>query len=287
MVERYSWDIPTRGQGRAVYITRHVMAGPDVDEMHCHDYAEILYAVEGAAEHTVNGVAERFAAGSVIFIRPNDRHQLRVEGGVGFTYHVVGFRVDRLGALVRMFPGAMGGFWDMKAKRLPCVPLTAFQRQWLNAAMEEMIPRAADGFLLTRFLINFTHEMNAVRRDGFAQAPLWLRQALEELQDIRVARQGPRVLAELTGRSFEHVSRILKKSCNLTPSQVVNRVRIENAASRLVLTSDSILQISLDCGYASLGQFYQEFSKVYGLPPRQYRLRNAQSGRTLDREQNA
>jgi len=274
MLHRAKWDIPKRGQNRAVYINRHELSGPAQDSLHCHDFSEILFATDGEASHSVNGVAETFRAGELIFIRPNDNHQMTVEPGVKFAYFIVGFKPSSLTPLMKLYPQAAGSFWNLKPKRLSSVALTPYQQEWLRMEIKTLIMQAADESALFRFLVNLPHEVGRLRRGGFEQAPVWLQQAIDEARKTVHARKGPRVLAELSGRSFEHVSRILKKSCNLTPSQVVNRLRVEQAASRLVMSADTVLKVALDVGFQSLGQFYQEFHKVYGMTPRQYRLQN-------------
>ncbi len=274
MVHRAIWDIPRRGQNRAVYVNRHQLSGPTQDSLHCHDFSEILFATDGYAAHSVNGVVETFRAGELIFIRPNDNHQMTVDAGVDFAYFIVGFKPSSLKPLLKLYPQAAGIFWNLKPKRLSSVTLTPYQQEWLRSQIKTLIMQDADEFGLFRFLVNLTYEVGRLSRGGFEQAPLWLQQAIDEARKTVHAKKGPRVLAELSGRSFEHVSRILKKSCNLTPSQVINRLRVEQAASRLVMSADTVLKVALDVGFQSLGQFYKEFHTVYGMTPRQYRLQN-------------
>lgn len=273
----YHWNTRERGLNLAVYINRHDLNGPGRDNLHYHDFAELLYAREGDILHTINGVKRIFHAGELVFIRPQYRHQMRLAKGAHFVYDVIGFPPDVLRRLQAEYPQEFSDFWDLDAPQPQTLVLTPAQRQWTTEMVRELAANASSHFLFNRFLLNLAYEIARRPPAPDENAPLWLVQALHELSDIKLCCQGPRVLADLTGRSFEHVSRVLKKTCGLTPSQAVNRARIEYAASQLVLSEADILAVALECGFQSLGHFYQEFQRQYGLTPRQYRLQNRQA----------
>ena len=88
----------------------------------------------------------------------------------------------------------------------------------------------------------------------------------------------PRSLARLSGKSPEHLSRSFRTHLGSTPTDWLNRLRLERAALRLSHTNESILAISLDLGFEHLGYFYRLFKRRYGLAPRAYRQRHGVTG---------
>jgi len=131
--------------------------------------------------------------------------------------------------------------------------------------------------LLERFLLNLIYELGFYKNRVEKDMPSWLSYTLMQLKNIENSKKGVCILEEISGKSPEHISRVLKKYLNITPSTAVNKARIEHAASRLILTNDKIIEISLDCGFNSLGQFYNLFKKFYGVSPAQFRKRNYDS----------
>ena len=50
---------------------------------------------------------------------------------------------------------------------------------------------------------------------------------------------------------------------------------MENVAQKLSHTDESIESIMLDAGYGDKKSFYEQFSRMYGCTPGEYRRRNA------------
>ncbi|HEX8217470.1 MAG TPA: helix-turn-helix domain-containing protein [Allosphingosinicella sp.] len=78
-------------------------------------------------------------------------------------------------------------------------------------------------------------------------------------------------LASLAGLSPHHFHRRFRAAFGETPAAYVQRLRLERAAWRLQLHSDSILAIAIDCGFNDHETFSRAFRRRYGLAPRDYR----------------
>ncbi len=82
---------------------------------------------------------------------------------------------------------------------------------------------------------------------------------------------GTNGLAELAGKSPEHVARAARRYLNTTPTAIVNEARMTYAAERLTSSSDDILDLCADCGFENLSHFYALFRQRWGVPPKRYR----------------
>ena len=93
---------------------------------------------------------------------------------------------------------------------------------------------------------------------------------------VRAGQSEP--LAELCriGGGCEHVSGSLSPAVQTavgeTPARFVERLRTEQAAFRLLVTSDSILKIALDCGYANHETLTRAFKRRFRTTPRDYKI---------------
>ena len=68
-----------------------------------------------------------------------------------------------------------------------------------------------------------------------------------------------------------HIINVFKKEYGITPFEYLNRVRIGEAKTLLEVTSRSLEDISLDCGFTSYSNFYKHFSAQTGCSPAAYR----------------
>lgn len=82
---------------------------------------------------------------------------------------------------------------------------------------------------------------------------------------------GLQVLARRAGLSASHFHRTFTAAVGETPRALVERLRLERAALRLLLHDDTVLEIALDCGYAHHETFTRAFRRAYGVPPELYR----------------
>lgn len=81
-------------------------------------------------------------------------------------------------------------------------------------------------------------------------------------------------LGNAVGLNPNYANSLFKKAFGHTLMEHVMIERITHAQRQLILTRDSILQISFDCGFASISSFNMAFRKINNCTPREYRERN-------------
>ena len=135
---------------------------------------------------------------------------------------------------------------------------------------------------IERFLLNLLSEVErTVPSEGLKDLPDWLRKACEEIRNPDHFSEGTQGFSRLAGRSPEHVARVLKQCTGHRPSDLVNEARLDYAARKLAISTDSILDISLTCGFSSLSHFYRLFRNRWGTSPRKYRMHQQATIRSL------
>lgn len=79
------------------------------------------------------------------------------------------------------------------------------------------------------------------------------------------------MLADIAGISVAQLERLFKRVFQLTPQQLLTKLRIE-AAMRMLQSSDtSIAEIGQLCGFSDQSAFARQFKCTVGMPPRDYR----------------
>jgi AraC family transcriptional regulator len=97
------------------------------------------------------------------------------------------------------------------------------------------------------------------------------------IEQVLRCREGPiqaPELAEFTGFSRFHLARLFREATEETLDGFLRRMRLERAAFTLLTTQSSVLEVAVECGYASSEAFARAFRSAYGLLPTHYRRRS-------------
>lgn len=78
-------------------------------------------------------------------------------------------------------------------------------------------------------------------------------------------------LAVEAGLSAYHFLRVFERVTGLTPHQYLLRMRLRQAAMRLIEEPTKILDIAFDCGFGDVSNFNRAFRAEFGASPRRYR----------------
>lgn len=77
-------------------------------------------------------------------------------------------------------------------------------------------------------------------------------------------------LADIAGVSIAQLERLFKRVFQLTPQQLLTKLRLETAM-RLLHTDTRIAEIGQVCGFSDQSAFARQFKCTVGIPPRDYR----------------
>lgn len=97
-----------------------------------------------------------------------------------------------------------------------------------------------------------------------------LKRVLSYMQENYAEGIRVQALAELAELSIAQLERHFRRVFQLTPQQVLTKLRIE-AAMRLLHASDTVAAISVACGFVDQSAFARQFKATVGMTPRAYR----------------
>ncbi|WP_147124657.1 AraC family transcriptional regulator [Shimia ponticola] len=261
-------------QDEAYHFARKQLTARKPRALHFHDYHELMLIEDGSVTHWINGKTEVLTTGQMVFLRPDDRHGLQADAQTGCRILNIMFRNESADHLLARYPKEFAGrfFWSRDAHpttlRLegPQLERAINTTMSLRSSLRSLV--RIEHFLLTMM----TFVLDEVAIIG-PSAPDWLLRACEAAKDPEVFRAGGAGFVQAAGRAQEHVCRQARKHLGASPTQYVNRIRIQHAAMLMAGTSDSLDQIAAECGFGNMSYFHRLFKDHYGTTPKEYRDR--------------
>ncbi len=243
---------------------------------HWHDFLEVFWCDRGRGWHWINNEQRELLPGTLVLINADDLHgfsrmheqPLRIVN-IAFAVNTWGFLRDRY---FKQPGSAEGEPWSV-------APVSGREWQLAPAQLAELTRHAAElragarsREAIERFLLNFLHLIRSIESaKPSADLPEWLDRALRLIAKPENLHRGTAGLAELAGKSPEHVARAVRKYLSTTPTALLNEAKMLHAAERLTGSDQDILDLCGDCGFDNLSHFYALFRKRWGVAPKRYR----------------
>jgi len=109
------------------------------------------------------------------------------------------------------------------------------------------------------------------RREALPSALARVTRAIRTIEECREANPTVSLLAREARLSSYHFLRTFRQLTGLTPHQYVRRVRLREAAARLVAERAKVLDIALDSGFGDVSNFNHAFRSEFEMSPREFR----------------
>ncbi|MCD9020717.1 helix-turn-helix transcriptional regulator [Cohnella silvisoli] len=254
--------------------TMHVTSDP-----HDHDFFEIFVTFD-PVNHYVNGVKQELASGILVFIRPEDQHYYETIGTAPFHIVNIAFPQEVFDSFNNYLeePAFVKGMLECELppvlKLQPFEPFaikSSFQELAFSSNPDKTILRHQFKMLLLHVFVQYFQRL---RNDAKSSIPQWLQELKVIMQQKEHFVAGLPKLIELSGKSQEHLGRSIKKHYGMTPTEWLNGFKLQYAASLLLHTEESIIDISIEAGFDNLSHFYHVFKRYYKLSPARYRKVN-------------
>lgn len=258
------------GDDAAFHMTRAMLETGRPKALHSHDFFELIWVQNGRLRLHGPDRQTDLSEGDLVFIRPPDLHALQARGSDTFVVSLAlsSQLIERLGERHADLAGAL--FWSKSP-----TPIKAHRdmRQLadLNKAALRLERAHRSALEAEAFLLPLCASLMDETKEEAEGAPDWLLTACSAAHQPNVFRKGAAGFVSETGRAHAHVSRTAKQFLGVTPSEYINRIRMEYAARRLSGTADQLSEIASDCGIPNLSHFHKCFFARHGITPHQYR----------------
>lgn len=255
---------------------RYVNSRTEYFREHSHDYYEIFIMLDGEAEHKINGESVKLFPLDAVFIRASDTHNYSEINGAPFSFLNLTFTKATLDAV---FDYLADGYPKRKlfnSKLAPKVRLSGEDYAMLEREMEKL--RAISPEDIKRRKTSLRVLIMKLFSDVFwgynsnkKTVPEWLIVLVEKMKSEMLFTDGIQKMVEMSGKSREHLTRVLKKYLGKSPSEFINELRLNYIANMLRNSNHKILDIILNSGFNTVSYATGLFYKQYGTSMSQYR----------------
>lgn len=239
---------------------------------HGHNFYEIFFIASGSVIHDYNGVYHEIGEGTLYYLRPGDIHRF-IEPSSDFALYNIAFSKHLAHTLFSLMEGDSAEMFYNTTRTIQRRLRTheADVLQTILSRNIESIDTRSKSFWGVELVIHMLRLFaDSVPHDE--HYPEWLAELIVELDHKNNFLKGIDYLFKHAYRSKEHVSRSFKKYIGLSPTDYINRKKLEYATNLLERTNIELIDISEKAGFNSHSHFYHLFKKQYDMSPRKYRL---------------
>ena len=255
----------------------------EMPSFHLHYKYEIYYEIEGTRRYVIEDSAYIVHAGSVVLIGENQIHKTGAIGDGPSSRIVVNFSAAYLAELTRSFPGVdFCGFLNEKENHL-LHTLTPRQQNYVYALLRQLLALADDTgrqvcaakkLLLGTLLLYLQKQCRLQRELGCGSGRV-TNCLVDQVQGYVVQHYAEKLtLPQIAARFYIspcYLSRLFKRTINLSLVEYINGVRVKAAQRQLEKTRRSISEVAADTGFSTVAHFRRVFKEATGLSPQQYR----------------
>lgn len=255
--------------------------------MHSHDFWELSYVYEGRGTHYMNDSVLTIREKEFLFISPETEHCIvspsKENGALVRVCNVLVKKayMDKIVNKYRKMDSFADYDFTQMLNKAFCLQLSDDSRIVYNQimAITHEYNHFAEGSdcIIENCMINLLIYIARLHKTQTAkqQTSDNKNEALDEVIKYIRSNFGGNLtldfLAEQAHISREYLSRKFKSYTGTNISDFIAEVRIERAKQLLRSSTHSITDISLYCGYTSIGNFQRFFKKLVGCSPSEYR----------------
>ncbi len=246
---------------------------------HTHDYFELTLVRSGSCIHHINGAKQNLNTACLSFIRPSDYHFYQPLTP-GFAIINVCIPSETISSLFEYLGNGFEPARLLNAPSAPTIQITMTEFEALQKELKELIlykkllGQRADALFHITLMHIITRHFPMTLAYNHTNVPLWLQWLILEMFKKENYVEGLPAMYRLSNKTQEHICRSCRKYLRLSPSQLINDIRLRQAAHMLVNSEEKIIDICHEAGFDNLSNFYHLFKKTYGISPKQFRKLN-------------
>ena len=243
-----------------------------VADGHCRTHTPLYYGIQynqsGTVHLQIGDGPKHVISGSAVFItHPGVKFSYHLLPGEKHNYHAVCFAGER----VRKF--LESGLLSLDPVVYPIQDSKKFMQTILELIeMRTIGQHDVCVNLLENLLLQIRHSEE--RKRSVEATPYQTKTLRKLAEKIRQHYSEPWDFSEEAKKIFvseRHFRSLFAQVNELPPLHYLLRIRLEQAAERLIHTRDTIKSIAVECGFQDEFYFSRIFKKYYHLSPKQYR----------------
>ena len=283
-------NYPIHNESSTMYIKKNSRFC--VTPYHIHDWVEINYMYSGSCTQKINGTTYQIQSGETILIDKYTPHEISylnendilVSIMIKPEYLSTGFfnRLSKDSILTEFFINAL----NKEKEHNSFILFPSQDSRKLSLYMKEFFCEMIEpssyntdilDSLLTLILcelIELYYSKKEVITEGIKATSLV--SVLKYIENNFNSCTLEEVASHF-GLNSSYLSTLIKKKLNINYLELVQKQKIKTAATLLLNSELSIVQVAEQIGYENMSFFYKKFKEQYGCSPKQYRAMNSQT----------
>lgn len=238
--------------------------------MHWHDYFELEICLSGKGVTCINGKNYEYEAGSVFFITPTDVHSYSPSEPTEFLH--ISFNNDCL------------DYYNISDISYPVYVIIAKPKNYdyslLVYCLKSIIyeydndspyKKAMIKHFISLLLFELAKLSDKTQEITNENVSSGIKKAMAYIQLHFRENITLNEVAECTGKSTEHTSRLFSQSLGISFKKYLTKIRLNYSKSLLRHTNETISDIAYYSGFNSASQYSRVFLKEYSISPNEYR----------------
>ncbi len=273
---------------------------------HFHDYYEMMIVLEGSLAQNIEGNVYNYEAGSVCFLNRSLLHKEQFHQRARLLF--IGFSVSYLEQLFdsaahSRFPAEKeilkSPIYQLYLKDLqnsgekiyldfiPTIRQTNPTKRMHDLSQSLMdcllnpafgVSHLADGFMCSILSwLSIPENYHCSRVESSMNGDFLLFMHITHLIEESEGRMTRAALSQRLCYSGDYLNRIIKKHTGLTLHEYNMNFTMKKAADLLAETDLSVSEIMQQLSFTNRTYFYHTFENLYGMTPREFRIRNSRS----------
>ncbi len=253
------------------------------EEIHDHDFVEIVYIIEGTGRHFINDEEFPVKAGDLLFVNYGCMHAFHVDDKL-VAYNLM-IRVDHFTKnMIKddnlFYVLALTSFEKIQHELNNSSPLVSFDYSerddilhlFKNVEKELSNNELGKSLVLDSYiniiLSKVFRKIFVKESDKSSLIPQDILDYISEHFNEKIS------LGDLSQRCFynpAYFSRLFKRTFNMSFTDYIMEIRLKHCCELLKNSDYTIERIIEECGFSDRNTFYERFKAKYGCTPSEYR----------------
>lgn len=257
------------------------LAGYDMKTFHLHKKYEIYYEIEGPRRYYIEDAAYLVNAGNIVLIGPDSVHKAVSINNMPHARYVLNFHHEYVAGFAAAFPEVNllecfdSGLHVLQiSPKKQAVVETLLERIWRQRENTSAAGVALRKTQLAELLLTLGDYTKEAGETQIEQGKIH-NKTIDKIQSYISAHYKTNLSLNGIAAGFYlspfYLSRLFKKTTNLSITEYINSVRLMAGKNLLENTNLKVSEIAAQIGFSTTSHFSRIFKEGTGLSPQQYR----------------